>query len=182
MFAGECSAATMRRMETHANPRGGIAIRPATPADAELILALVRELAEYERAADQVRATAAQLREHLFPPDGSRPLVEAVIGELARRAEGFALFFMNFSTWLGRPGVYLEDLYVRPAARGHGLGKALFTHVGGIAAQRGCPRFEWACLNWNAPAIEFYRRMGARPQDEWTVWRMRMDQRLADEG
>lgn len=147
-----------------------LTIRWATPADIPLILSLVRELAEYERAADQVVATEAGLREHLF--GGGKPAAECLIGELDGAPQGFALFFTNFSTWVASTGIYLEDLFVRPAARGRGLGKALLTRVAAIAVERGCRRFDWAVLDWNASAIEFYKSLGAQPLTEWTIFRV----------
>lgn len=149
-----------------------LAIRPATPGDAALILRLVRELAEYERKPDAVKATQPMLAEALF---GAKPAAEALIAEMDGTPVGFALFFQNFSTWTGRPGIYLEDLYVTPDARGAGAGKALLRHLAGIALDRDCARFEWAVLDWNTPAIDFYRAMGAEPQDEWTVQRVSGD-------
>jgi len=147
-------------------------IRPATPADVALILRLVRELAEFEREPDAVEATEDMLATALF---GERPAAEAVIAELDGAPVGFALFFQNFSTWTGRPGIYLEDLYVTPAARGSGTGTALLRHLAGIALDRGCGRFEWAVLDWNEPAIQFYRAMGAVGRDEWRVQRVAGD-------
>jgi GNAT superfamily N-acetyltransferase len=147
-------------------------IRPATPADVALILRLVRELAEFEREPDAVEATEDMLAAALF---GDRPAAEAVIAELDGAPVGFALFFQNFSTWTGRPGIYLEDLYVTPAARGSGTGTALLRHLAGIALDRGCGRFEWAVLDWNEPAINFYRAMGAVGMDEWRVQRVAGD-------
>ncbi|MBS7663018.1 GNAT family N-acetyltransferase [Pseudomonas lalucatii] len=144
-------------------------IRPAQPADTDLILALIRELAAYEKLGDQVVAQPAQLLEHLFGP---RPHAEVLIGEVDGQAAGFALFFHNFSTFLGQPGIYLEDLYVRPAARGAGLGKALLTRLASLAVERGCGRLDWGVLNWNEPALGFYRSLGARPQDGWTNYRL----------
>lgn len=144
-------------------------IRPATPADLPLIAALIRELAEYERLADEVRFDQAVLGDHLFGP---RPMAEVVIGEVDGTAQGFALFFHNFSTFEGRPGIYLEDLFVRPEARGHGLGKALLLHLAKLAVERGCARLEWSVLDWNEPAIGFYKKLGARPMDDWTVMRV----------
>ncbi|MDE2596191.1 MAG: GNAT family N-acetyltransferase [Sphingomonadales bacterium] len=146
-----------------------ITIRPAVPADLPLILQLIRDLADYEQLADEVRFDPAMLGEHLF---GTRPMAEVVIGEVDGAAQGFALFFHNFSTFEGRPGLYLEDLYVRPEARGGGLGKALLVHLAGLAVERGCARLEWWVLDWNAPAIGFYRKLGARPMDEWTTMRV----------
>jgi GNAT superfamily N-acetyltransferase len=147
-------------------------IRPATPADVPLILRFVRELAEFEREPDAVLATEEMLQAALF---GERPAAEAVIAEFDGAPAGFALFFQNFSTWTGRPGIYLEDLYVTPAARGSGVGTALLRHLAGIALDRGCGRFEWAVLDWNEPAIRFYRAMGAVGMDEWRVQRVAGD-------
>lgn len=144
-------------------------IRPATRADLPLIAALIRELADYEKLADEVRFDEAVLGDHLF---GLRPMAEVIIGEVDGVAQGFALFFHNFSTFEGRPGIYLEDLFVRPAARGGGLGKALLAHLAKLAMERGCARLEWWVLDWNEPAIGFYRKLGARPMDEWTTMRL----------
>jgi GNAT superfamily N-acetyltransferase len=146
-----------------------ITIRPATRADLPLIAALIRELADYEKLAHEVRFDEAVLGERLF---GARQYAEVVIGEVDGEAQGFALFFHNFSTFEGKPGVYLEDLYVRPAARGCGLGKALLRHLAALAVERDCARLEWWVLDWNAPAIGFYEKLGARPMDEWTVMRV----------
>lgn len=147
-------------------------IRPATRADVPLILTLVRELAEYEREPDAVTATEPMIEEALF---GAKPHAEAVIAEVDGVAVGFALYFFNFSTWTGRPGLYLEDLFVRPESRGHGSGKALLRHLAGVALDRGCGRFEWSVLDWNTPAIDFYRAMGAQAMDEWTIQRVSGD-------
>jgi GNAT superfamily N-acetyltransferase len=157
-----------------------IAIRPAVPADVPLILRLVRELADYEREPDAVVATEAMLADALF----KHAHAEAVIAELDGAAVGFALFFHNFSTWTGKPGLYLEDLYVTPQARGAGAGKALLRHLAGLALDRGCGRFEWSVLDWNTPAVQFYRAMGAQAMDEWTVQRVSGDalERLAGRG
>lgn len=144
-------------------------IRPATRADLPLIAELIRELADYEKLADEVRFDEAVLGDHLFGP---RPMAEVIIGEVDGVAQGFALFFHNFSTFEGRPGIYLEDLFVRPAARGGGLGKALLAHLAKLAMERGCARLEWWVLDWNEPAIGFYRKLGARPMDEWTTMRL----------
>jgi GNAT superfamily N-acetyltransferase len=146
-----------------------IQIRSATPDDVPQILTFVRELAEYEREPDAVVATEPMLGEALF---GGRPWAEAVIADVDGAPVGFALFFHNFSTWTGRPGIYVEDLYVSPKARGTGVGKALLRHVAGLALDRDCARLEWAVLDWNEPAIDFYRGMGAQPMDEWTVQRV----------
>ena len=145
------------------------AIRPAATADLPLIAALIRELAEYEKLSHEVRFDEARLAEYLF---GARPYAEVVIAEAAGEACGFALFFHNFSTFEGRPGIYLEDLFVRPEARGRGLGKALLAHLAGLAIARDCARLEWWVLDWNAPSIGFYKALGARPMDEWTVMRV----------
>jgi GNAT superfamily N-acetyltransferase len=151
-----------------------MSIREATPDDVPEILAMIRELADYERAVHEVVATEALLRESLF---GSDPAVFALIAESDDSDEvvGFALWFRNFSTWLGRHGVYLEDLYVRPAHRGAGHGKALLQALAQIAVDRGYGRFEWWVLDWNTPALEFYRSIGAEPMDEWTVQRVSGD-------
>jgi GNAT superfamily N-acetyltransferase len=146
-----------------------LSIRPAQPADSALIAAFIRELADYEKLLDEVRFDEAVLREKLF---GARPYAEVVIGEIDGVAQGFALFFHNFSTFEGRPGIYLEDLFVRPAARGSGLGKALLCHLAGLAVARDCARLEWSVLDWNAPAIGFYEKLGARGMNEWTVMRV----------
>ena len=146
-----------------------LSLRPATPADLPLIAQLIRDLAEYEKLAHEVRFDEATLGGYLFGP---RPMAEVVIGEVAGEPQGFALFFHNFSTFEGRPGIYLEDLYVRPAARGAGLGKALLAHLAGLVIERGCARLEWSVLDWNAPSIAFYHSLGARPMDEWTVMRV----------
>lgn len=149
-----------------------VSIRPATPADVGDIMRFVRELAEYERAADKVVATEALLADALF---GAHPAAQAVIADVDGAPVGMALFFENFSTWTGWRGLYLEDLYVTPAARGAGVGSALLAHLAGIAVERGCTRFEWAVLDWNAPAIAFYRSKGAEPMDEWRTYRVSGD-------
>ena len=146
-----------------------ISIRPATPADLPLIAELIRELADYEKLAHEVRFDEAVLAAKLF---GARPYAEVVIGGLSGIPQGFALFFHNFSTFEGRPGIYLEDLFVRPSARGSGLGKALLSHLAALAVERDCARLEWSVLDWNAPAIGFYQALGARSMDEWTVMRV----------
>jgi GNAT superfamily N-acetyltransferase len=146
-----------------------IAIRPATPADLPLIAQFIRDLAEYEKLAHEVRFDGAKLGANLFGP---RPHAEVVIGELDRTPQGFALFFHNFSTFEGRPGIYLEDLFVRPAARGSGLGKALLAHLAKLCTERDCARLEWSVLDWNEPSIGFYKSLGARMMDEWTVMRV----------
>jgi len=144
-------------------------IRPARPTDAATILRFIRDLAAFEREPDAVEATEATLGEALF---GDRPAAEAVIAEQDGRPLGFALFFHNFSTWTGRRGLYLEDLYVTPDARGRGIGGALLRHLAGIAVARGCARFEWSVLDWNAEAIAVYRRIGAVGMEDWTVQRL----------
>ena len=144
-------------------------IRPATPQDIPTIGKLILALADYEKLLDQVVMDEARLREHLF---GSRPYVECLIAEHEGQAVGFALYFFNYSTFLAKPGIYLEDLFVLPENRGQGHGKALLKAVAARAVQQGCGRMEWAVLNWNTPAIEFYRSLGAVPMDEWTVYRL----------
>jgi GNAT superfamily N-acetyltransferase len=146
-----------------------LSIAPATADDVPLILALIRELADYERLSDQVSATEAALRASLF---GERPAAEVLVARSGDEPAGFALFFPNYSTFLAKPGVYLEDLFVRPAFRGLGIGKALLASVAALAVERGCGRFEWSVLDWNEPAIGFYRRLGARPLDDWTMFRI----------
>src|SRR5688572_1441474 len=144
-----------------------IGIRPATPADVPLILRFVRELAEYEREPDAAVATEELMHAALFGDDHvAHGLVASVDGEPA----GFAIYFFNFSTWLGRPGLYLEDLYVAPRARRAGVGRALLARLAQIAVEKNCGRMEWAVLDWNEPAIKFYRSLGALPQDEWTTY------------
>ena len=137
-----------------------------------VIVSLIRELAEYERAPHEAIATEEGLREVLF---GEAPAAQVLIAEEYDRAVGFAVYFFSFSTWLGRPGLYLEDLFVRPALRGQGSGRALLQRLAQIAHERGCGRMEWAVLDWNEPAIGFYRRLGAKPMDEWTVFRLEQD-------
>ncbi|AZQ73471.1 GNAT family N-acetyltransferase [Streptomyces abikoensis] len=147
-------------------------IRPATPADVPRIHAMIRELADYERALDEARATEEQLRDALF---GADPAVFALIAESdadRRETVGFALWFRNFSTWTGTHGIYLEDLYVRPHARGGGHGRALLAELARICVERGYQRFEWSVLDWNAPSIAFYESLGAEAMDEWTVRRL----------
>lgn len=159
----------------------GIVLRPAVRADVPLILAFIRELAEYEKLAHEVVADGAGLAGQLF---GERPAAEVVIAEADGQPAGFALFFHNFSTFLGRRGLYLEDLYVRPAFRGRGLGLALMRHLARLAVERGCGRFEWSVLDWNTPAIAFYRRLGAVGLEDWTIQRLSGEalRRLAAEG
>ena len=144
-------------------------IRTTTEADLPVILQLIRDLATYERAPDAVVATEAGLREVLF---GAKPSAEVLLALEKGEPIGFAVFFHNFSTWLGRPGLYLEDLFVRPEKRGKGYGRALLERLAQIAKERGCGRMEWAVLDWNEPAIQFYRKLGAEPMNEWTVFRL----------
>ena len=146
-----------------------LSIRPAISADLSLIAQFIRDLAEYERLAHEVRFDEAGLGERLF---GARPYAEVLIGEIDGVAQGFALFFHNFSTFEGKPGVYLEDLFVRPEARGSGLGKALLARLAQIAVERDCARLEWWVLDWNAPSIAFYKKLGAKTMDEWTTFRI----------
>jgi GNAT superfamily N-acetyltransferase len=146
-----------------------ISIRAATAGDIGLIHELILSLADYEKLRDEVRADPAMLERHLF---GARPAAEVMIAEQDGAAVGFALFFQTFSTFEGRPGLYLEDLYVRPEARGLGAGKALLARLAQLALERDCARLEWAVLDWNAPALAFYRSVGAKPLDEWTVQRL----------
>jgi GNAT superfamily N-acetyltransferase len=147
-------------------------IRTTTEADLAVILSLIRELAEYEREPNAVVATEAGLGDVLFGPKRS---AEVLLALDEGEPVGFAVYFFNFSTWLGRPGLYLEDLFVRPAMRGKGYGRALLERLAQIARDRGCGRMEWAVLDWNEPAIEFYRKLGAKPMEEWTVFRLTGD-------
>ena len=147
-------------------------LRAATVDDVPLILAFIRGLADYERLLHEVVATEAGLRRALFGP---RAYAEVVLAEDAGAPVGFALFFHTFSTFLGQPGIYLEDLFVVPEARGRGVGRSLLAHLARLAEERGCGRVEWAVLDWNAPAIRFYESLGARPNDEWTVDRLTGD-------
>ena len=146
-------------------------IRFAAPGDEHVILGLIRELAEYEHALDEVIATPELLAEWLF----ERKTCECLILSTGGEDVGMALFFHNFSTWLGRGGIYLEDLYVKPEHRGKGFGTALLTKLAQVALERGCGRLEWACLDWNTPSIEFYKSLGAQTMDEWTVYRLTGD-------
>jgi GNAT superfamily N-acetyltransferase len=150
----------------------GLQLRAATPADVPLVRELIEGLAEYERLRHECRATDALLHAALFGP---RPYAEVTIAEVDGEPAGFALYFHNFSTFLARPGIYLEDLFVRPQFRGHGVGKALLRHLAALAVERGCGRLEWAVLDWNVDAIGFYKRLGARPQSDWTVYRVTDD-------
>ena len=147
-------------------------IRTARLADVPTILQLIRDLATYERAPNEVTATEEQLVDVLF---GEKPAAEVLLAFENETPVGFAVFFHNFSTWLGRPGLYLEDLFVKPEKRGKGYGRALLVDLAKIAYERGCGRMEWAVLDWNNPAIKFYRALGAKPMDEWTVFRLTRD-------
>ena len=146
-----------------------LSIRPAIAADISLIGQFIRDLAEYEKLSHAVRFDEAVMAQKLF---GARPYAEVLIGEIDGAPQGFALFFHNFSTFEGRPGIYLEDLFVRPDARGSGLGKALLAKLAALAVERDCARLEWSVLDWNTPAIDFYKALGAMPMDEWTVMRV----------
>jgi GNAT superfamily N-acetyltransferase len=149
-----------------------IQLRPAAPADVPLILEFVHELAEYEKLAHEAVATQAQFQQALFGP---KPAIEVVLAEADGEPAGFALFFTSFSTFLGKPGIYLEDLFVRPAFRHRGIARRLMQHLARLAVERGYGRFEWSVLDWNEPAIAFYRSLGAVPMDEWTVQRVAGD-------
>ncbi|MGQ0626806.1 MAG: GNAT family N-acetyltransferase [Phycisphaerales bacterium] len=151
-----------------------LTIRPATVADIPLILRLVKDLAEYERAPQEAVATVESVTRHFFGDGlGRGPMAECLIGEVDGVAEGLAVYFHNFSTWTGVPGMYLEDLFVRPAARGSGLGKALLAKVASVAVSRGCPRLDWMVIDWNEPAMGFYRKLGAEGLTGWTTWRLK---------
>jgi GNAT superfamily N-acetyltransferase len=154
------------------NIQSNFEIRPARVEDVPVILGLIRELATYERAPDEVTATEEQLVDVLF---GEKPVAEVLLAFEEKSPVGFAVFFHNFSTWLGRPGLYLEDLFVKPDKRGKGFGRALLVDLAKIARDRGCGRMEWAVLDWNEPAIKFYRSLGAKPMEEWTVFRLTYD-------
>lgn len=150
-----------------------VTLRFATAADLPLIARLIRALADYEKLPHEVRFDEAVLGEKLFGRNnGHGPYAEVLIGEVDGAAQGFALFFHNFSTFEGKPGIYLEDLFVQPEARGAGLGKALLAELAALAIERDCARLEWSVLDWNAPAIGFYQKLGARLMDEWTVMRL----------
>ena len=147
-------------------------IRPATADDVPLLVAFIRELAEYERLAHEAAATVDSLRDALFGP---RPAAEALFAELDGRPVGYAIFFTNFSSFTGRPGIYLEDIYVQPASRAQGIGKRLLAYVAQVAVERGCGRLEWAVLDWNEPSIQFYKSLGARAMSDWTTYRLTGD-------
>ena len=146
-----------------------VSIRAAVAGDIDLICSFIRDLAEYEKLGDEAKADPVVMARHLF---GAHPMVEVVIGEIDGMPCGFALFFHNFSTFAGRPGIYLEDLFVAPEARGHGLGKALLAHLAKLAVARDCARLEWSVLDWNEPALGFYRALGAKAMEDWTVHRL----------
>jgi GNAT superfamily N-acetyltransferase len=148
-------------------------IRDADVADIPIIMQLIRDLATYERAPNDVIATEQDLREVLF---GAEPAAKVVIGFEDTAPVGFAVYFFNFSTWLGRPGLYLEDLFVKPQMRGRGYGRALLVHLAKIARDHNCGRMEWAVLTWNDPAIEFYKKLGAMPLDSWRIFRLTKDE------
>jgi GNAT superfamily N-acetyltransferase len=154
-------------------------IREAVVADVPTIMGLIRDLATYERAPNDVVATEDGLREVLF---GGEPSARVLLAFVSNEAVGFAVYFFNFSTWLGRPGLYLEDLFVKPEIRGRGYGRALLVRLAKIAREHGCGRMEWAVLDWNEPAIQFYKKLGAKPQDDWVVYRLTRDgiSRLAE--
>ena len=156
-------------------------IRPATRADAPVIASLVRELADYEKLLDEAKATPEDFLRELDSPN---PVVHVLIAEWQGEPAGFALYFFNFSTFVGRPGLYLEDLFVRPAQRKHGIGRALLRALARIARERGCGRMEWAVLDWNEPALRFYQSLDARPMKEWIIHRLTPVEiaRLAAEG
>ena len=146
-----------------------LSLRPASESDVPVILRFIEKLAEYEKLSHEVVATEAALRKYLF---GARPMAEVILAYWGGEAVGFALFFYNFSTFLARPGIYLEDLFVDVEHRGKGIGKALLRRLAQIARERGCGRLEWSVLDWNEPSIQFYRRLGAVAKDEWTTYRL----------
>ena len=152
-----------------ASEHNDFSIRPATVDDVPLILQFIKDLAEYEKLSDLVVATEALLRETLF---GERTVAEVIIGYEGEQPAAFALFFHNFSTFLGRPGIYLEDLFVKPEFRRKGYGKKMLSHLASLTVQRNCGRLEWSVLDWNTPAIDFYKSLGAIPMDEWTTFRL----------
>jgi GNAT superfamily N-acetyltransferase len=149
-----------------------VVVRPAAPADVPLLRLLILELAEYEQLAHEFRATESLLRTWLFGPEA---VAEALVAHYRDEPAGMAIFFRSFSTFLARPGLYLEDLFVRPHLRGHGVGKAMMTYLAGLARERGYARLEWSVLDWNGSAHSFYRSLGAAPLDEWTMWRLAGD-------
>jgi GNAT superfamily N-acetyltransferase len=156
-----------------------ISLRFAEEKDIATILEFIRGLAEYEHLLDTVKINEADLKEYVF----EKKLIEVVIGEFDGTPAGFALFFYNYSTFLGKPGIFIEDLFVKPEFRDRGLGKVLFSFLAKIAVERNCDRLEWLCLDWNKPSIEFYKKQGAQPRDEWTTYRITGDgiKKLAEE-
>ena len=146
-----------------------ITIRPANINDSEMIFSFINELAVYEKAPEQVVTTAAEIRHTLF---GESPQAKALVADVNNETIGYAVYFFSYSTWLGKQGIYLEDLYVSPSSRGIGAGKALLKELAKIAVNNNCGRLEWSVLDWNQPAIDFYESFGAKPQDEWTVYRL----------
>ncbi len=147
-------------------------VRGAVEGDLALIIALIRELAVYEKLEHEISSDPERMRRDLFGP---RPVAEVLIAEWAGEPVGFALFFQNYSTFVGKPGLYLEDLFVKPAFRGRGLGKALILEIARLAVERDCGRFEWTVLDWNKPSIEFYEALGAKPMSDWTIYRLTGD-------
>lgn len=158
-------------MEYYETQIEGFRIRKAERTDIPVVLELIKELAEYEKMSDDVVATPKLLEEWIFDKEKAQVLLGEADGEIV----GMALYFYNFSTFLGRAGIYLEDLFVKPSMRGSGMGKAQLTQLARIAVEEGCGRMEWSCLNWNAPSIGFYKSLGAVPMDEWTVYRLTGD-------
>ncbi|MDP3443759.1 MAG: GNAT family N-acetyltransferase [Ignavibacteria bacterium] len=150
-------------------PEKKLIIRKGTEKDVSIILDLIKALADYEKAPNEVIADEKILLQNLF---GEKPYAETLIAEYNGEPAGFALFFHNFSTWIGKPGIYLEDLFVKPHLRGKGIGKRLLVQIAKIAVERDCGRFEWSVLDWNEPSIQFYKNLGAKPMDEWTTFRM----------
>ncbi len=144
-------------------------IRPARPDDSGLVLSFIQALADYEKLTQEVTATETDIRSTLF---GDRPVAETLLAFEGKVPVGFALFFHNYSTFLGKPGIYLEDLFIKPEYRSKGYGKALLTHLAQLANERGCGRFEWSVLDWNQPSIDFYRSFGARPLEDWSIFRL----------
>lgn len=161
----------MGRIAAEVGPRelSEFRIRTAVEGDVSLILQFIRKLARYERLSDEMSATEELLRKNLF---GERRMAEVILGEYQQTAVGFALYFYNFSTFLGRPGIYIEDIYVDDSHRGRGFGYAMFIHIVRLATERGCGRLEWSVLDWNTPAIRFYEKMGAVPLSDWTTYRL----------
>jgi GNAT superfamily N-acetyltransferase len=159
----------MRDSRCLPEPAVSVVIDEATPADVPTLLTLIGELADFERLAHELSVTVGSLEDALFGP---RRVAEAVLARAAGEVAGFAVYYRSFSTFAGREGLFLEDLYVRPAFRGQGIGRGLLMHVAAVAARRGCSRLEWAVLNWNRRAVGFYEALGARPVDDWTIYRL----------